>query len=301
MWAVGICVAYVATADLTDDVDDLLRGYHPGDQLLEVAEGSTSFARLLKAVTTKAVDNAAKKELEAKKKASVKSTGDMKQLANKAPKMHKLDPEIVAASGKEDGVKKEVNQKAQEERAAKEKEQKRIEKLKEQADKAKAKEKADKEQSVKLKEQAQKKADEQEKKVIQAKEQEKKEDEAKLAAKMAKLKEEREKQIAKEKKEKKDIADAKAKEVAKKNERPNKKAGAIKMQQEADAEIKNIKTKMSKASKYLALRKKQEQEACLEKYPDNPEKCKENVSKEGSESSDDESDDESGSEDEDSP
>merc|ERR1712046_362577 len=134
LWAVGICLAYFATAELADDIDDLLRGYHPGDQLLEVAEGSATFARLLKAVTSKAVSNAEQKEVEVKAQ-HTKTTGDLSALAKNAPDIKKLDPEVVAASGKEDGVKKELDEKAREEKAAKKKEQERIQRLKEEAEK----------------------------------------------------------------------------------------------------------------------------------------------------------------------
>merc|ERR1711934_1071759 len=272
--AVGLALFCVATADLNADVDHLLRGYSPGEELLEVGEAHGSFARELKAVTSKAVSNAAKKELTVKAGAT-KTKTSIKDLAKNAPDIRRLSPEIAAASGKENGVKQEKDQKTREERAAKEKEQKRVEKLAEQSEKAKEKAKKEKEKGQKLQEKSEKAKDEQEQKVIQQKEQNSKEKAAKEAAAAAAKKETEEKLVAKEKAEKKAIAEEKAREKAVKHERPNKKKAADKNITEASDQIANIKTKMQKSAKYLATRKKLALKECMEKNPDNPDKCKE--------------------------
>merc|ERR1712185_149238 len=92
-----------------------------------------------------------------------------------------------------------------------------------------------------------------------------------------------------EKAEKKAIAEEKAREKAVKHERPNKKKAADKNITEASEQIANIKTKMQKSAKYLATRKKLALKECMEKNPDNPDKCKED---EESQSSDEDSNDE---------
>merc|ERR1711998_250363 len=231
LWALalGLALACIAIADLSADVDDLLRGYRPGDEL---GEASSSFARQLKAVTSQAMANAEKKELGVKA-AHRKSSGSLSDLAKRAPDIRSLQPAIVAASGKESGVKEEKQEKLRQEKAVKEKEQKRVQKLAEQSEKAQEKSKKEKEKGVKLQEKAKKQKDEQEQKVIQAKE-----------------------EVAKEKAEKKAIAEEKAREKAVKHERPNKKKAADKNITEASEQIANIKTKMQKSAKYLATRKK---------------------------------------------
>merc|ERR1711907_265778 len=268
LWALalGLALACIAIADLSADVDDLLRGYRPGDEL---GEASSSFARQLKAVTSQAMANAEKKELGVKA-AHRKSSGSLSDLAKKAPDIRSLQPAIVAASGKE-------------------KEQKRVQKLAEQSEKAQEKSKKEKEKGVKLQEKAKKQKDEQEQKVIQAKEEKAKEKAAKEAAAAAAKKEAEDKMVAKEKAEKKAIAEEKAREKAVKHERPNKKKAADKNITEASEQIANIKTKMQKSAKYLATRKKLALKECMEKNPDNPDKCKED---EESQSGDEDSDDE---------
>merc|ERR1712070_899464 len=198
LWALalGLALACIAIADLSADVDDLLRGYRPGDEL---GEASSSFARQLKAVTSQAMANAEKKELGVKA-AHRKSSGSLSDLAKRAPDIRSLQPAIVAASGKESGVKEEKQEKLRQEKAVKEKEQKRVQKLAVQSEKAQEKSKKEKEKGVKLQEKAKKQKDEQEQKVIQAK----------------------------EKAEKKAIAEEKAREKAVKHERPNKKKAADK-------------------------------------------------------------------------
>merc|ERR1711907_798139 len=267
LWALalGLALACIAIADLSADVDDLLRGYRPGDEL---GEASSSFARQLKAVTSQAMANAEKKELGVKA-AHRKSSGSLSDLAKKAPDIRSLQPAIVAASGKESGVKEQ--------------------KLAEQSEKAQEKSKKEKEKGVKLQEEAKKQKDEQEQKVIQAKEEKAKEKAAKEAAAAAAKKEAEDKMVAKEKAEKKAIAEEKAREKAVKHERPNKKKAADKNITEASEQIANIKTKMQKSAKYLATRKKLALKECMEKNPDNPDKCKED---EESQSGDEDSDDE---------
>merc|ERR1712196_159920 len=220
LWALalGLALACIAIADLSADVDDLLRGYRPGDEL---GEASSSFARQLKAVTSQAMANAEKKELGAKA-AHRKTSGSLSDLAKRAPDIRSLQPAIVAASGKESGVKEEKQEKLRQE-------------------KAQEKSKKEKEKGVKLQEKAKKQKDEQEQKVIQAKE-----------------------------------------------EKAKKKA-ADKNITEASEQIANIKTKMQKSAKYLATRKKLALKECMEKNPDNPDKCKED---EESQSGDEDSDDE---------
>merc|ERR1712196_50109 len=122
LWALalGLALACIAIADLSADVDDLLRGYRPGDEL---GEASSSFARQLKAVTSQAMANAEKKELGVKA-AHRKSSGSLSDLAKKAPDIRSLQPAIVAASGKESGVKEEKQEELRQEKAVKEKEQK---------------------------------------------------------------------------------------------------------------------------------------------------------------------------------
>merc|ERR1712070_316712 len=248
LWALalGLALACIAIADLSADVDDLLRGYRPGDEL---GEASSSFARQLKAVTSQAMANAEKKELGVKA-AHRKSSGSLSDLAKRAPDIRSLQPAIVAASGKESGVKEEKQEKLRQEKAVKEKEQKK---------------------GVKLQEKAKKQKDEQEQKVIQAKEEKAKEKAAKEA-----------------------IAEEKAREKAVKHERPNKKKAGDQNITEASEQIANIKTKMQKSAKYLATRKKLALKECMEKNPDNPDKCKEDEeSQSGDEDSNDEdSDDE---------
>jgi len=287
LWALalGLALACIAIADLSADVDDLLRGYRPGDEL---GEASSSFARQLKAVTSQAMANAEKKELGVKA-AHRKSSGSLSDLAKKAPDIRSLQPAIVAASGKESGVKEEKQEKLRQEKAVKEKEQKRVQKLAEQSEKAQEKSKKEKEKGVKLQEKAKKQKDEQEQKVIQAKEEKAKEKAAKEAAAAAAKKEAEDKMVAKEKAEKKAIAEEKAREKAVKHERPNKKKAADKNITEASEQIANIKTKMQKSAKYLATRKKLALKECMEKNPDNPDKCKED---EESQSGDEDSDDE---------
>merc|ERR1712196_752996 len=273
LWALalGLALACIAIADLSADVDDLLRGYRPGDEL---GEASSSFARQLKAVTSQAMAHAEKKELGVKA-AHRKTSGSLSDLAKKAPDIRSLQPAIVAASGKESGVKEEKQEKLRQEKAVKEKEQKRVQKLAEQSEKAQEK--------------AKKQKDEQEQKVIQAKEEKAKEKAAKEAAAAAAKKEAEDKMVAKEKAEKKAIAEEKAREKAVKHERPNKKKAADKNITEASEQIANIKTKMQKSAKYLATRKKLALKECMEKNPDNPDKCKE---EEESQSGDEDSDDE---------
>merc|ERR1711871_806325 len=276
LWALalGLALACIAIADLSADVDDLLRGYRPGDEL---GEASSSFARQLKAVTSQAMANAEKKELGVKA-AHRKSSGSLSDLAKKAPDIRSLQPAIVAASGKASGVKEEKQEKLRQEKAVKEKEQKRVQKLAEQSEKAQEK--------------AKKQKDEQEQKVIQAKEEKAKEKAAKEAAAAAAKKEAEDKMVAKEKAEKKAIAEEKAREKAVKHERPNKKKAADKNITEASEQIANIKTKMQKSAKYLATRKKLALKECMEKNPDNPDKCKEEKeSQSGDEDSDDEDSD----------
>merc|ERR1711907_286554 len=241
LWALalGLALACIAIADLSADVDDLLRGYRPGDEL---GEASSSFARQLKAVTSQAMANAEKKELGVKA-AHRKSSGSLSDLAKKAPDIRSLQPAIVAASGKESGVKEE--------------------KQAEQSEKAQEKSKKEKEKGVKLQEKAKKQKDEQEQKVIQAKEEKAKEKAAKEAAAAAAKKEAEDKMVAKE--------------------------AAEKNITEASEQIANIKTKMQKSAKYLATRKKLALKECMEKNPDNPDKCKED---EESQSGDEDSDDE---------
>merc|ERR1712196_457403 len=282
LWALalGLALACIAIADLSADVDDLLRGYRPGDEL---GEASSSFARQLKAVTSQAMANAEKKELGVKA-AHRKTSGSLSDLARRAPDIRSLQPAIVAASGKESGVKEEKQEKLRQEKAVKEKEQKRVQKLAEQSEKAQEKSKKEKEKGVKLQEKAKKQKDEQEQKVIQAKE-----ENAKEAAAAAAKKEAEDKMVAKEKAEKKAIAEEKAREKAVKHERPNKKKAADKNITEASEQIANIKTKMQKSAKYLATRKKLALKECMEKNPDNPDKCKED---EESQSGDEDSDDE---------
>merc|ERR1712078_656912 len=277
LWALalGLALACIAIADLSADVDDLLRGYRPGDEL---GEASSSFARQLKAVTSQAMANAEKKELGVEA-AHRKSSGSLSDLAKKAPDIRSLQPAIVAASGKESGVKEEKQGKLRQEKAVKEKEQRRVQKLAEQSEKAQEKSKKEKEKGVKLQEKAKKQKDEQEQKVIQAKEEKAKEKAAKEAAAAA----------AKKEAEKKAIAEEKAREKAVKHERPNKKKAADKNITEASEQIANIKTKMQKSAKYLATRKKLALKECMEKNPDNPDKCKE---EEESQSGDEDSDDE---------
>merc|ERR1711907_466710 len=181
LWALalGLALACIAIADLSADVDDLLRGYRPGDEL---GEASSSFARQLKAVTSQAMANAEKKELGVKA-AHRKTSGSLSDLAKRAPDIRSLQPAIVAASGKESGVKEE-------------KEQKRVQKLAEQSEKAQEKSKKEKEKGVKLQEKAKKQKDEQEQKVIQAKEEKAKEKAAKEAAAAAAKKEAEDKMVA---------------------------------------------------------------------------------------------------------
>merc|ERR1711907_145981 len=261
LWALalGLALACIAIADLSADVDDLLRGYRPGDEL---GEASSSFARQLKAVTSQAMANAEKKELGVKA-AHRKSSGSLSDLAKKAPDIRSLQPAIVAASGKESGVKEEKQEKLRQEKAVKEKEQKRVQKLAEQSEKAQEKSKKEKEKGVKLQEKAKKQKDEQEQKVIQAKEEKAKEKAAKEAAAAAAKKEAEDKMVAKE--------------------------AADKNITEASEQIANIKTKMQKSAKYLATRKKLALKECMEKNPDNPDKCKE---EEESQSGDEDSGDE---------
>merc|ERR1711907_466558 len=171
LWALalGLALACIAIADLSADVDDLLRGYRPGDEL---GEASSSFARQLKAVTSQAMANAEKKELGVKA-AHRKSSGSLSDLAKKAPDIRSLQPAIVAASGKESGVKEEKQEKLRQEKSKKEKEK-----------------------GVKLQEKAKKQKDEQEQKVIQAKEEKAKEKAAKEAAAAAAKKEAEDKMVA---------------------------------------------------------------------------------------------------------
>jgi len=136
----------------TENEDKTRFQTRPGDEL---GEASSSFARQLKAVTSQAMANAEKKELGVKA-AHRKTSGSLSDLAKRAPDIRSLQPAIVAASGKESGVKEEKQEKLRQEKAVKEKEQKRVQKLAEQSEKAQEKSKKEKEKGVKLQEKAKK-------------------------------------------------------------------------------------------------------------------------------------------------